>query len=274
MNNTASAERTFSGGRMTASPRNTRFWLILFLAIFIFSIPYRYFVLSWLEPMLSHIAKAEFKYGPYYVLIFGRITAQLYCLAVTMWLMKLLNIKKEDIGFHKISGLFGKESFYALLAGIAWWFSLEMFLNAADYLPSALGAVPHFSIEWQDMALFPASYRALKFIVLAPIVEELFFRGVVLTYLSRERGGRESLLLSSFIFAVYHYEIGDIWKTSFLWSSSRTLGDFVPLFASGLIYGFLYKKYKSIWPPFAAHLGYNLLASNLHISMWPFGPNP
>ena len=236
--------------------------------MFLYFIPYIYFILSWLMPLLTAGGRKGFQYGAFCGLIFGTISSQIYCLAVTLWLMKLSGITEEEIGFSKISKLWSGEAVFAVGLGVAWWLGLELSLAALNYyFTLGVGAAFKISLRFEDMGVFPASYRALKYLILSPVVEEVFFRGFLLTFLLKKGSFTKSLLLSSFIFALYHFTLGDFFAGSFLWKSGRVLSDFPPIFLSGIIYGLLYKKYRSIWIPFAAHLTYNLFATNIHISM-------
>ncbi|GBD10946.1 hypothetical protein HRbin23_00596 [bacterium HR23] len=81
-------------------------------------------------------------------------------------------------------------------------------------------------------------------VVLAPLAEEVFFRGFLLTALSPRfrRGG--ALVLSSAFFALLHGQVGLM----------------VPVFFAGLILGALFLQSGSLAVPFTAHALQNALA--------------
>jgi membrane protease YdiL (CAAX protease family) len=80
--------------------------------------------------------------------------------------------------------------------------------------------------------------------VVAPIAEEVFFRGFVFAGLYRERGLWPAVVLSSILFALVH-----ITPTS--WP---------PIFLLGVIFAVLYERTGSIWPAVAAHAAVNSLS--------------
>jgi membrane protease YdiL (CAAX protease family) len=91
---------------------------------------------------------------------------------------------------------------------------------------------------------------AFFFIVLvAPIVEELFFRGALLPtfslYLSRPIG----LFLSSLLFALYHVTT---------WGAAGLIGYLIP-FLLALLLGLLTLKFESVAPAIIAHMTTNLI---------------
>jgi len=91
---------------------------------------------------------------------------------------------------------------------------------------------------------------AFFFIVLvAPIVEELFFRGALLPtfslYLSRPIG----LFLSSIVFALYHITT---------WGAAGLIGYLIP-FLFAMLLGLLTLKFESVAPAIIAHMTANIL---------------
>ena len=81
-------------------------------------------------------------------------------------------------------------------------------------------------------------------VVLAPVIEELIFRGMLLTRWSAKWGPTKSILLSSFIFAILH-------------------ADLVGAFVFGVVMSLLYINTRTLLVPMAAHFLNNLLAVTL-----------
>ncbi|MCS7207781.1 MAG: CPBP family intramembrane metalloprotease [Dehalococcoidia bacterium] len=81
-------------------------------------------------------------------------------------------------------------------------------------------------------------------VLLAPLAEEIFFRGFLLTALTPRftRGG--ALVVSSLVFAVLH----------------GAPGLMVPVFFAGLVLGVLFLRSGSLLPPLMAHALQNALA--------------
>ncbi|WP_099466538.1 CPBP family intramembrane glutamic endopeptidase [Konateibacter massiliensis] len=79
-------------------------------------------------------------------------------------------------------------------------------------------------------------------VILAPIVEELLFRGMVFKRLYGYYGRMPALIISSLFFGVYH---GNVVQG-------------VYAFGIGLLFAFVYDKYKTIAAPILAHMIANL----------------
>ncbi|MFN3974311.1 MAG: lysostaphin resistance A-like protein [Dehalococcoidia bacterium] len=81
-------------------------------------------------------------------------------------------------------------------------------------------------------------------VVLAPLAEEVFFRGFLLTGLSHRFTPSGALVVSSALFAVLHGAVGLM----------------VPVFFAGLVLGLLYLRSGSLLVPWMAHALQNALA--------------
>jgi len=106
------------------------------------------------------------------------------------------------------------------------------------------------AVQPAAMAFTIATPIAFLFIVLvAPIVEELFFRGALLPtftlYLSKPVG----LFLSSLLFALYHVAT---------WGAVGLIGYLIP-FLFALLLGLLTVKFESIAPAIITHMTANLI---------------
>ncbi len=79
-------------------------------------------------------------------------------------------------------------------------------------------------------------------VIVAPFVEELFFRGFVFAGFRQRYGWQKAALMSSALFAVGHLQPLAI----------------VPLFMLGYIFAYLYHRSRSIWPGILMHFLVNL----------------
>ena len=105
------------------------------------------------------------------------------------------------------------------------------------------------------------SYPLILFVagaIIAPVVEEIFFRGFVFAGLRPRYGWKKAALISSLLFALIHLQ-----PTAFL-----------PIFLLGLIFALLYQYSGSIWPAILMHfatnalgLGVAYLAAELNLPM-------
>jgi len=78
--------------------------------------------------------------------------------------------------------------------------------------------------------------------LLSPIVEELFFRGIILRYLASRYGPTTAVLVSTAAFAVAHGEPALILRAAL----------------AGLILGLAYIRFRSLTVPILAHVVSNL----------------
>jgi uncharacterized protein len=79
-------------------------------------------------------------------------------------------------------------------------------------------------------------------ILLAPAIEELFFRGIILQKWSAKWGVKAGILTSSLLFALYHFRF-----------------DVIPLFVAGILYSILYFKTRTLLSSIFCHLFYNFI---------------
>ncbi|MGC9334502.1 MAG: CPBP family intramembrane glutamic endopeptidase [Anaerolineae bacterium] len=81
-------------------------------------------------------------------------------------------------------------------------------------------------------------------VVVAPLVEEIFFRGFVFAGLRERYGWHRAAVISAGLFAVIHLQPTAI----------------APIFVLGLIFAYLYERSGSIWPAVLMHVSSNALA--------------
>lgn len=99
----------------------------------------------------------------------------------------------------------------------------------------------------------------ISIVVIAPIVEELLFRGTLQQYLKKYLSVRTSIALTAIIFACFHY------------SATQGLGNLslIPsLFTFACFLGYTYERQGSIFASIGLHLAFNL-ASSLQILLSP-----
>jgi hypothetical protein len=171
--------------------------------------------------------------------LFSWITGGLFIFYLTLKLLSQHQLSLKDIGF-KIDGL---GNFLWGLGGFLSAFPLVIFTFFLSYLfrlSSIKGRedIPLLfltSSSWGKVALF------FMVFALAPIFEELMFRGILYPSLRRELGIVPAIALSSFFFASIHADV------------SRLL----PLMTLGALFAFLYEKKRSLIPSIVAHALWN-----------------
>lgn len=80
--------------------------------------------------------------------------------------------------------------------------------------------------------------------ILAPIVEEVFFRGIIFTKLKNKINIKWAILIQALLFATIH----------------MNLAQFSSCFILGIIAAFLYVRYDSMLAPIALHVSFNSFA--------------
>ncbi len=80
-------------------------------------------------------------------------------------------------------------------------------------------------------------------VVVAPVVEEIFFRGFVFAGLCRRYEWQKAAVISSALFALIHLQLTAV----------------IPIFILGYIFAYLYYQSNSIWPAILMHVATNAL---------------
>jgi membrane protease YdiL (CAAX protease family) len=163
-------------------------------------------------------------------------------LFVTLWELPLLipawwfTVRKYRVGWRAL----GVQGFSAEILGVGIALMiLSMGFNAVYNL-----VLSQFDLQAQMdlVALFedlPSPWLLLLGgIVVAPVVEELFFRGFVFAGLRERYGWRKAGLISAGLFAVLHFQPLMV----------------VPIFLLGMIFAYLYHRSGSIWPAVIMHV--------------------
>lgn len=188
-----------------------------------------------------------------------------FSIVIATLLLLLLYIQTEKSGVMKIA-LKNPESssskwFDFGLGVVAWliafpWvgvvgqicdFVLEVFFNFHSYEQVAVRYLK------DNLRSIPQATSALILIVLvAPIVEEILFRGTLQQYLKKFFSLKTSIAITAIIFACFHF------------SPMQGLGNFslIPsLFVFSCFLGFVYERQGSIFASIGLHFTFNLLSS-------------
>ena len=135
----------------------------------------------------------------------------------------------------------GRDPRGAIRAGLGWgvvaWIGASLLSYVAVVALEALGVDPEPQAAEQALAVIDPLLAVATIVILAPIAEELFFRGVVFNALFREGGRRWAYLGSSALFAVIHVSLVAL----------------VPIFVLGLALAWVYDKTGNLLAPIAMH---------------------
>jgi len=88
------------------------------------------------------------------------------------------------------------------------------------------------------------SIRLFQTLILVPVIEEVFFRGILLNQFLKKYNAIFAIFLSAILFTIYHSEPNNIWF----------------LFLYGMIYGYIFYKTYSLFACILLHSFTNLLA--------------
>jgi membrane protease YdiL (CAAX protease family) len=120
----------------------------------------------------------------------------------------------------------------------------------ADWLTKIVPLPPALARLLEDLLDGPPAEAVFALVLVAPLTEELLFRGLIFRGLERRYGAMPALLLSSAFFAISHFNIVQA----------------LPAFAAGLYLGWLYRSTGTLWWPMAAHALYNGLSLALALA--------
>jgi CAAX protease family protein len=139
----------------------------------------------------------------------------------------------------------------ALGAGLAVVFGLTItpliVATIPDPTPNAIyNSIADGSLAWRLVALLVLG-------VYSPFVQELVFRGVLLTGMLRSLGAPVAIVGSAAIFGLVHWPSGPSWV--------------VNAFAIGIVQGVLYLRFRTLTPAIAMHVTTNTLGTGLYIAL-------
>jgi membrane protease YdiL (CAAX protease family) len=107
-----------------------------------------------------------------------------------------------------------------------------------DFVPSEQNTVSflrHHPPLWQAILFGFAA------VVLAPLVEELLFRGVFYTFLKQRGFPRLAVWGTSILFGIIHFNLGAL----------------IPLIGLALVWTWLYERTRNLLAPITAHVMFN-----------------
>lgn len=153
----------------------------------------------------------------------------------------------EDLGLTRFNAWRG-----AVLA-IGWYLALRVILIFYGVVAALIGrlfnASPPQDLTTRVPGLFGGGWvgivlAALVVVVIAPVVEEMFFRGFMYPAFKRRLGAGWGNAVSSLIFGIFH---GSVWLIA-------------PTALIGAVLAYMYEKERSLGPPIMLHSLNNLVS--------------
>ena len=139
----------------------------------------------------------------------------------------------------------GRDPLGALRSGFGWgllaWLGSTLALVAVGWVLEQFGRPPEPEAAERAIAMLEPWVVVIAIVILAPIAEEVFFRGVVFNAWLREGGRRWAYIGSAGLFAAIHL----------------SLLSFLPIFLLGLALAWVYQRKGSLLAPMAMHATVN-----------------
>lgn len=177
------------------------------------------------------------------VLILMGFTYFLITLFIWYFAIRKVKGKWKDLGFLSF------DLWDGLKAGFFWLIGLQISALVYVGVASHLGFKPPEGLPENIRRLFESGSvgmvaAAVIAILIAPFIEELFFRGFIYPALKKRLGVFGGIFLSALIFGLFHVEP---WKI-------------FPIFMIGAVLAYLYETSKSLGPPIILHAFNNLFS--------------
>jgi serine protease inhibitor/membrane protease YdiL (CAAX protease family) len=119
-------------------------------------------------------------------------------------------------------------------------------------------AVKHLKETMQYPSLFALTVFAVIFLV--PIAEEVLFRGFFQKWLIPKCGRFKGVILTSIIFASFHFSFSQKWDNIELLLS---------LFILSCVLGYIYEKQGTLWAPIGLHMTFNAVSIFIILTVAP-----
>lgn len=215
--------------------------LFYLLIVFLFSLLIKFYPL----PILNAVS---FTYDFWYVFIIKI----LFLLYVPLYIYRKLGYNFRSVFQFKFNKTLSNISVSIL------FLILGLYLN----FPHLLLIIN--KLTYIDKLLFLKILAAgiIPFIA-AALPEEIFYRIILQTRLERKTGWFYSIILSSFMFSLFHLPSRLLLASGVEGTAgdilSITKGTIIPVFVAGLILGFLWNRYRNIYLLLTFHYGVDLL---------------
>ncbi|MBU3185550.1 CPBP family intramembrane glutamic endopeptidase [Clostridium estertheticum] len=174
---------------------------------------------------------------PYVIFVFGVLVKYYVIIVLLKWLSNRSNEER-----HK-PHLNCKNFVYATLMIVS--FRL-IFDNSLIFWVSGISTPSFINQAVDELAVLPI-ISIISVIIVAPIYEEIIFRGILLKGMSKKTNPAVAIVVSALLFAVIHMNIPQG----------------INAFLLGLVLGFIYLNKRSIYLSIFAHFINNVLALSL-----------
>ena len=180
----------------------------------------------------------------------GPMSALSYALSMTLTIVGVLIYRKLRRGKGKMFRL-SMRGFNPML--ILWGFVLVLITGIV--IEPVLNLFPESFLDLLNQMGANGGWSVLMLAVLAPVMEEVLFRGILLDAVREKYSSGRAIVVSALMFGVIHIIPQQV----------------VNAFVIGLILGFIYVRTDSLWPVIIIHALNNAMA--YVIMQWSDGAN-
>lgn len=173
----------------------------------------------------------------YSVSVWGSAVSGLLMIPIGIWLMKMDNLRRNPLkrGQGKINVFV---VFWMLVLGASLAYIFNMLIGIANLYE----IFPHYSETTKDLYTSVPGWVLLLCVgIIAPIAEEIVFRGLIYQRLKDYTGVRWAVLLSALFFGIYHGNMVQAIYAS----------------ALGILFAWLMEYFQNLWVPILLHMGGN-----------------
>jgi membrane protease YdiL (CAAX protease family) len=147
------------------------------------------------------------------------------------------------VGLVGRAGL-GRGLLVGLALAIPAWLGAQLLATLAALVLEAVGFSQEVGVLDTVLERGDPTVILVAFLLVAPVAEEVFFRGIVYNAWERERGASVALFGSAALFAAIH----------------TSLFSLVPIFALGVALAVVYRSTRSLVTVIAMHAGFNAIS--------------
>lgn len=186
------------------------------------------------EEILNLFSGRFEKVVPYVIFIFGVFVKYYVIIILLKWLSNKTNDQKPKYHLNRRD--------FAYIALMILAFRL-VFDNSLTFWVSKISMPDFINGAFEDLSVSPI-ILILSAAVIAPIYEEIIFRGIILKGMAKKINPNIAIVVSAFLFALAHLNIPQG----------------INAFLLGLVVGFIYLRTESIYLSIFAHIVNNILA--------------
>lgn len=169
--------------------------------------------------------------------VWGSAVSGLLMIPIGMWLMK-----KDDLRRNPLMRERGEIDIFVIFWMLALGASLAYIFNMLIGIANLYEIFPHYSETTKDLYTSVPGWALLLCVgIVAPVAEEVVFRGLIYQRLKDYAGVRWAIVLSAVFFGVYH---GNMIQA--IYAS-----------ALGILFAWLMEYFQNLWVPILLHMGGN-----------------